>query len=219
MALEKLKILVESEENTFDQEITVLFNPNQISIDKSSRWCLTPTAQRDTPKSQFTYGHPAGLNMDLFFDTYEAKTDVRKHTKKIFELTTIQEHGELHRPPLCKLVWGDFDFDDDKWVLVQLNQRFMVFLENGIPVRATLTCAFKQWRSDETEARLLQKASADLVKSYTVKLGDTISGIAAKKYKNPTYWRYIAEENNIANPRLLEPGRVLTIPKITKGSS
>lgn len=48
----------------------------------------------------------------------------------------------------------------------------------------------------------------DRVIYYTVKSGDTLSGIA-KRY-NTTY-RYLAELNGISNPNLIYPGQVLTI--------
>lgn len=214
MALEKLTILVETRPNKFERQIVVLFNPNQLSIQKTSNWSLVPTAQRDAPKSQFTYGEPATLTMDLFFDTYEARSDVREHTNNIFHLTTVEQHGHLHRPPLCQLVWGNFDFSHFQWVLQSLNQRFTLFLQNGTPVRATLGCTFRQWRSDELEAKLLNKQSVDVARTRTVRRGDTLSGIAAEEYDDPALWRPIAKANRIDNPRVLAPGRVLVIPAL-----
>lgn len=214
MSLAKLKILVETGQDEFKEEIEVLFNPNQITIQKASQWRLVPAAERDTPASQFTHGEPATLNLDLMFDTYEARTDVRVHTNKIYHLTTVEQHGDLHRPPLCRLSWGNFNFNDFQWVLQNLNQRFNLFLDDGTPVRATLSCTFKQWRSDEMEARLLNRQSVDVAKKRTVRRGDTLHSIASEEYKNPTLWRPIAEANNIDNPRLLKPGQTLTIPAL-----
>lgn len=45
-------------------------------------------------------------------------------------------------------------------------------------------------------------------KTYTVKKGDTLSGIAAKY---GTTYQKIAKDNNIANPNLIFPGQVLVI--------
>ena len=216
MALEKLTIQVETGENEFNEAFEVLFNPNQISIQKATKWELTPTAERDAPTSQFTYGEPATLSMELFFDTYEVQRDVREHTDKLYHLTTVEKHGDLHRPPLCRLVWGNFNFNDFQWVLQSLNQRFTLFLDSGTPVRATLSCTFKQWRSDEVEARLLNKQSPDVVKTRTVRRDDTLSNIAAASYKDAAQWRPIAEANGIDNPRRLKVGQVLAIPALTK---
>src|SRR6266511_2928155 len=87
------------------------------------------------------------------------------------------------RPPLCKLSWGAFTLDDFQWVVTSLTHRFTLFLANGTPVRATLNCEFKQWRSGDQEARLLNKQSADVPKRRTVRRGDTLSSIAGEEYQ------------------------------------
>jgi len=209
MALEKMIIAVEGGER-----IKVLFNPNQIRIQKNSKWRLAASVQRDVPASQFTYGEPATLTMDLFFDTYEDRKDVREHTRKIFHLTTVEEHGDLHRPPLCKLEWGQQNFDDFDWVLQSLNQSFVLFLDDGTPVRATLGCTFRQWRSDDLEKRLLDPQSVNVAKTRIVRRGDTLSSIAGEEYNDTNLWRPIAEVNRIDNPRVLTPGQRLDIPAL-----
>jgi nucleoid-associated protein YgaU len=223
MELAKLKIYIESAPGKFEKEIQAqpMFNPNQISIQKSTKWSKQPKVESDTAKSQFTSGEPATLTMDLFFDTYEAGTDVRKYTQEIFHLTTVQDHGNLHRPPLCKLVWGKFNISDTyqcEWVLQSLSQRFTLFLSDGTPVRATLGCSFRQWRGDDVEEKLLDKQSADVAKTRMVRRGDTLSSIAGEEYDNPTLWRPIAEANRIDNPRLLTPGSRLIIPSLSSKS-
>ncbi len=214
MALEKLTILVETETGQFQREITALFNPDQITIQKGANWKEAPTAGRDASLSQFTHGQPATLSMELFFDTYAAGSDVRRHTQPIFALTTVEQHGDLHRPPFCKLQWGRFTLDNFQWILLSLSQRFTLFLADGTPVRATLSCTFRQWSSAEEEARRQNKQSADVVKTRTVRRGDTLSGIAAEVYRDPTLWRPIATANRLTNPRALSPGQVLVIPTL-----
>ena len=220
--LAKLTILIESSSGKFDKKVEALFNPNQITIQKTSKWFRKPKAESDTAKAQFTYGEPATLSMELFFDTYtyHAGQDVRDYTREIFYLTTVQEHPKLHRPPLCKLGWGSFNMSDEyqcEWVLQSLNQRFTLFLSDGTPVRATLSCSFKQWRGDDLEEKLLKKESADVVKTRTIRRGDTLSSIAAEEYNDPALWRPIAEANDIHNPRSLAPGQLLIIPTLRTG--
>lgn len=213
MALAKLRIQVETAPAKFGQEITVLFNPNQLSIAKSVNWREAPTAQRDVPASQHTHADPARLTMDLFFDTYEAGTDVREHTDRIAYLMTVEKHGHMHRPPICRLFWGRAGMFF-QGVLENLNQRFSLFLEDGWPVRATLGCTFKEWRGDEEEARRQNRQSADVVKTHLLRRGDTLSGIAFAEYNDPALWRPIAEANGIADPFSLPYGRLLVIPTL-----
>jgi nucleoid-associated protein YgaU len=218
MALEKLKIQVETAKDRFDEEITALFNPNQITIQKTVVWAAAAALQRDVPASQHTHGEPARLNMDLFFDTYEAGTDVRAHTRRIVHLMTVENHGDMHRPPICRLLWGSSSIFFTGF-LEGLTQRFTLFLEDGLPVRATLACAFKEWRDDKEEARRQNLSSADVVKTHVLRRGDTLSAIAMKEYNDPSLWRPIAESNAIVDPLDLPYGRRLVIPTLGRAGS
>lgn len=217
MALEKLKIQVETAPRQFEQEITALFNPNQITIQKTANWRDAPAAQRDVPASQHTHAEAARLTMDLFFDTYEAGTDVREHTASIHHLMTVEKHGNMHRPPVCRLLWGRSGVFF-QGVLEHLTQRFSLFLEDGWPVRATLACTFKEWRTDEEEARRQDKQSVDVLKTHLLRRGDTLSSIAMKEYEDPTLWRPIAQANGITDPLALPYGRLLVIPTLPSGT-
>ena len=219
MELEKIWIFVEksSKPLEFDEHkpIKALFNPNQIAIVKAANWESQPIIQRDVPALQFTHGNSETLTVDLFFDTFESKVDVRKnHTDHIAKLATVQSN--LHRPPICKLMWGvGLLFQG---VLQNLNQRFTLFLADGTPVRAILTCTFIQRLSDEEQERLQKKSSADVAKTYTVKRGDTLSSIASEHYGDPALWRPIAEANRIDDARTIQPGSILAIPSLPSRS-
>jgi nucleoid-associated protein YgaU len=57
--------------------------------------------------------------------------------------------------------------------------------------------------------------------SYTVASGDSLSKIARRFYGNASQWRPIYEANKAvigANPDLIKPGQVLTIPAIEGAS-
>lgn len=221
MDLAKLTLRIEYPTGVFLKEVRALFNPNQISIQKTSHWRLQPKPEGDTAHAQFTHGEPVTLSLDLFFDTYtyENGKDVRAYTRELFYLTTVQEHGQLHRPPLCRIEWGAFNLSDDyqcEWLLQSLSQRFTMFLKDGTPVRAVLGCTFKQWRGDEAEAKLLKRESADVAKLRIVRRGDTLSSIAAEEYEDPARWRVIAKANRIEDPRSLSEwiGQRLIIPTL-----
>lgn len=212
MALAKLTIHVETRTGYFGRKFRVLFNPNQVAVSKSAKWNQAPTAQSDTAALQFTHGEPATLRLELFFDTYETGEDVQRYTRNVFHLTTVEKHGNLHRPPLCRLAWGRYNFDGFHWVVTDLAQTFSLFRSDGTPVRATLSCSFRQWRSDEVEQRLLNKQSPDVARTRVVQRGETLSSIAAEEYDDSALWRPIAEANGIDNPRRLTPGTVLSVP-------
>jgi len=209
--LEKLKIKNEDTQ----EEFAVLFNPGEYSIDGASKW-TEQEKKGQNPELQYTGGDRKKLTMDLFFDTYESLTDVREHTVKLGDLLVFNK--EKHRPPKVTLSWGkaapggafaDFPFTG---VLESLKQQFTLFMSDGTPVRAKLSVTFIQFSLTAEELKKREGHSADKTKTYLVKQGDTVSGIAGMFYKDPTQWRYIAAANDIENPRELEAGRILTIP-------
>lgn len=197
--------------------IDVLFNPTEYRVSKSNQFAEVAIPGLGAPMLQFGHGNAQTLSMQLFFDTYDPQAandsrytknqDVRDQTKQVTNLLRINEN--LHAPPICRFSWGHFVFTG---VLQQADVRFTLFLHNGVPVRATVDVTFKEFNDGVQQTGLLQ--SANFVKQYIVHTGDTLSGIAAELYHDATRWRPIAEANNIDNPLVLQPGRVLIIPAI-----
>lgn len=205
MALAKAMITPKGEKS-----IPVLFNPTQYSLDQGNTLADVGVPGLSAPILQYVRGNGRSLSMDLFFDTYEKRRDVRKHTNRIYGLLDIR--GPLHRPPICTFTWGSFNFT---CVLERVGGRFTLFLSDGTPVRATLSVSFKEFVEVEVLVRATPTESADHAKTYLVRRGDTLSSIAAAEYGDPARWRPIAEANRVANPRLLPPGTRLVLPAIT----
>lgn len=218
--LDKLKIIVEFGWKNFAPGwiIEALFNPSEITISKSVTWSQTAQVEHQTPKTQFRHGNAAQLSLDLFFDTYAEQIDVRLYTKQLDLLVMVKD--ESHSPPVCTLLWGAFDISGDlmsKWILRSMNKRFDLFLPNGTPVRATVSCSFEQFSQGALESLLMNLMSSDVDKVHVVKKGETLSGIAAQHYDDAAEWRTIASANRIINPRALHPGQQLIIPKLKRG--
>lgn len=62
--------------------------------------------------------------------------------------------------------------------------------------------------------------AADAARSYTVRSGDTLSGIAKREYGDAGQWKRIFEANRdkIDNPDLIHPGQELKIPAAEGGA-
>jgi len=203
--------------------VPCLFNPNELTVEKSNHFAEVNIPGLETPILQFVRGNARVVTMDLFFDTYEEKTDVRLFTDRITgwdagsmfsDLPDIAKglmnmDSELHAPPVCLFIWGTFLF---QCVIQSTTKRFTMFLPAGIPVRATLRVTLKEYTEVETEILELDLHSSDLIKTRVVKEGDSLWAMAAKEYGGPQHWRLIAEANDIDNPRLLQTGRELMIP-------
>lgn len=138
-----------------------------------------------------------------------AGEDVRIHTRKITDLMNIDP--TTHAPPVLLFTWGSLSFD---CVLARASQRFIMFRSDGIPVRARLQVTFNEIRNLELEAKEIKRETADFSKFHVVKQGETLSAIAWQAYRNPALWRPIALRNAIHDPRVLEAGQRLVLPRL-----
>lgn len=212
MGLEKAKIKVFRGATT--EELTVLFNPEEYSINKDNNLAVQGIPGLSAPIVQFVNGNLRTLEMELFFDTWDTpilpKKDVRKeYTNKIVGLMEID--SELHFPPLLVVSWSSLRF---RCVLARVNQKFTMFDTDGRPVRARLTCTFNEVIDPEQEAREVNRLTADFSKVHVVTQDEKLSDIATKFYDNPATWRPIAIANRIADPRTILPGQSLLIPSL-----
>jgi nucleoid-associated protein YgaU len=203
------------------ETIVAMFNPNKLTLSRSVPWPDQQAAKRDTPEVQFTGGIPATLSLDLLFDTYDtpepeaAKKSVRKvYTDKLMHLTTVETHGKSHRPPVCRLQWGEQSIFF-QGVLQQIQIQFTMFTTKGTPVRATASCTFKQWLPNSEDLQKQDLMSSDVAKVWVVKRGQSLATIASAEYGDPRAWRIIADANGIDNPLGLAPGTRLLLPART----
>ena len=223
MALEKLTILVERAGSNLqfgeDRKIVAAFNPGHMKFSRSADWKTQGAALRDVPELQFTGAQPRTLSVDLLFDTYDtdepaaSKRKVTELTDPMLKLTTVVSHGSKHRPPVCRLRWGAAGVFF-QGVLERLDQDLVLFTENGTPVRAKLSCSFKEWRTNYDDLNRQKTESSDVAKVWTVRRGQTLASIAAEEYLDPRQWRVIAAANDIDYPLDLQPGRTLVLPAL-----
>jgi hypothetical protein len=196
--------------NTVNNErITVLFNPEEYTVNKDNNYAQAAVPGLKGPLLQFVHGNMGTLEMELFLDTYETGDDVRDRTGQITKLLEIDP--DLHAPPPLIFQWGSLDFT---CVLARASQRFIMFLPNGTPVRARLQVTFNEFINAEFEAKETKRETADFSSLYVVGQNETLSGIAARVYENPALWRPIALRNQLDNPKVLPVGLELLIPRL-----
>ncbi|WP_438033295.1 CIS tube protein [Sorangium sp. So ce204] len=233
MTLEKLTIHHEKDQqnNFVLLEPGAYFNPNQLVYSKSVTWApsYTTGASKYRPGFEMLYqsSAPETLTLELFFDTYArggaggdllgllpsfgagpGAESVVKATDAVASLA--KQDIELHRPPVCRLSWGAFTLFQG--VLQQASRTYLLFLDDGTPVRATMSCTFVEHPGRPLVSD--EQHSPDVAKKHVVRPGDTLMGIAAALYGDRSAWRRIAEANRIDDPRRISPGQTLTIPRI-----
>lgn len=216
MPLEKALIT----NNDTGDKIEVLFNPEEYSLSKDNNFAQVAVPGLRSPLLQFVHGNLQTLDMELLVDTYEthksgsktaaeAGQDVRDLTGRITGLLNI--NPETHAPPVLVFTWGSLSFT---CVLAKASQRFIMFRQDGVPLRARLQVTFNEFTNADLEAKEVKRETADYSQLYTVSQGETLAGIAARVYRNPALWRPIALRNGIDNPRELVVGQRLLVPRL-----
>jgi len=205
MPLAKAKVLVEATGAQFE----VMFNPEEYTINKDNNFASQNVPGLSGPILQFVHGNMRTLEMELFFDTYEQHADVRDKTKNITDLLNI--NGDLHAPPVIQISWASLQF---RCVLARASQKFILFLSDGRPARARITCTFNEYIDPAREAKEVNRQTSTYTKVHVVTTGDTLSSIAAKIYGDPNMWRPIAIVNEVNSPRDLQTGQSLVIPPL-----
>ncbi|HYN44629.1 MAG TPA: LysM peptidoglycan-binding domain-containing protein [Candidatus Limnocylindrales bacterium] len=204
-------------------KVNFLFNPKELSIEKGNQFAEVNIPGLSSPIIQFVRGNARSVTMDILFDSYEKREDVRNYTDKItgwdagsmYSKIPDEKKGlmdidsDLHAPPICIFTWGAFVF---QCIIEKVSKKFTMFLPEGIPVRATLNITLKEYREVDVQVKEIAFQSADLTKRWVVTKGDSLWSIAAREYRNPVDWRLIAQANGIDNPRLLYPGQELVVP-------
>lgn len=197
--------------------ITVQFNPTEYSLSKGAQIAEIAIPGIDSPILQFIRGQNEKLTLDLFFDTTESGMgesiqDVRERTRSIYQLVKIQP--KTHAPPRIRFTWGQgLSFQA---IVESVQQKFTLFNPLGIPLRATVSVSFREYKTLEEQLSELNLQSSDHTRRRVAQRGETLSQIAAEEYRDPREWRRIADANAsvVSNPRRLVPGTTLEIPPL-----
>jgi len=209
MALSKVSITnVDNKE-----KVVALFNPKEYSISKSTNWKNLDTQGRDMPDVQFTTGQRRELSMELFFDTYDTKKNVKEYVQKIEKLMLIDV--EKHRPPIVLVSWGENALNF-QCVLEQMEQRYTMFTNTGTPVRAIVNVIFREIDPNQNGSLVSEgeKESPDHTKIRVIREGDTLQYLAYIEYEDPALWKILATTNDIEDPLNIKPGTVIQVPPL-----
>lgn len=191
--------------------IPFCFNPTEYQLQKSNNFAEIAIPGLETPPIQYVRGTSEKLTAELLLDTTGTLEDVRvKYVNDLRELMNIKK--QLHAPPIVRFTWDRQIF---KGVMESCNVTYLMFTPDGIPLRAKCSITLKEYRPVEIQLKDPPRSSPDVEKRYVVRRGDTLSNIAAGVYRDSRVWRAIAIANGIRDPRTLEPGQTLVLPRIS----
>ncbi|HVW51138.1 MAG TPA: peptidoglycan-binding protein LysM [Trinickia sp.] len=177
--------------------LKVMYNPETLSLNQSAR------VTGEGNKVWFSRTQPGDLQVDLFFDTYEEQSDVRKLTNDILALTEPWPAKKGAKvPPTVRFMWADCMFTG---IVTQVGQKFTMFLPSGVPVRAELGVTFTEVLTDAEE--ITAQGLDNCRTLVNVIATDRLGSIAYNALGDSTQWRLIADANGIYDP-IAFPGRM-----------
>jgi Contractile injection system tube protein/LysM domain len=190
------------------------FNPTEYQLQKGNTFAEIAIPGLESPPIQFIRGASEKMTTDVLVDTSDTLEDVRaKYVDNLRGLMNLNR--ELHAPPIVRFVW---DTEIFRGVLESLNVTYILFTPKGVPLRAKLSLGLKEYRPVKIQLKGNPTSSPNFDKTYVVQRGDTLSGIAFAVYHDASVWREIARNNNIEDPRTLDPGTVLQLPSLPQGA-
>ena len=167
-------------------------------------------------------GHePYTMELPLLFDGFRENDPVDAELSALERMA--RPPADYQEPPLVR-VTGPIPHADLQWVINGIRWGTSVRNEGGYRVRQEVTLTLLRYIAEDrvnvkgSAERARSKTSGSTssgggsVKLYTVKSGDTLSGIAAKLLGNYKRWTEIASLNGIRDPKLIVPGQPLRIP-------
>jgi hypothetical protein len=99
-------------------------------------------------------------------------------------------------------------------VMESIKQKFTLFSPAGVPLRATLTVSLREYKTLEDQLEELHLSSPDRTHVHALAQGETLAAVARRHYDSPREWRWVANANAIDDPRRIDPGIFLRVPRI-----
>lgn len=196
-----------------EPDIALRFNPTSYRLQKANSFSQIEIPGLETPPIQYIRGGSETLSFDALFDTSDSQKNVREeYVDRVANLMRI--NSELHAPPIVQFIWETEIFQG---VVSDMAVSYVLFTPQGVPMRAEASLTLTAYRPVEVQIAERPRNSPDVEKSVTLRRGDRLDLIASGIYQDPARWREIARENGIRDPRRLDPGQLLLVPRLTRG--
>lgn len=214
--------------------IAVQFNPETLKVSYANQ-LVEPSSggsKKGTSSRQFLGAGTTKLTLQLWFDvttppySNQGTSDVRDLTAKIsyFVTPTVstlanQQDNTQFKPPGCRFLWGNFQFDG---LMDSLEESLEFFSPEGNALRASLSVAMSRQKSTPVTAG---SSSAGGGAGSGTGPGGQAPGTApltaapsgsslqqlADRLGVGADWQSIAAANGIENPRNLAPGSLIDL--------
>ncbi|MGH3620749.1 MAG: LysM peptidoglycan-binding domain-containing protein [Sciscionella sp.] len=195
--------------------ITFQFNPRELTMSKAARWAAEPARSAPhTGPAEFQGAEPCTLELEMFFDGTDGRTDVVASVDKLFNCCVPTAESRSQKkpvPPVVVFHWGKIT--GFPAVIASVSATYTLFTSTGTPVRALCSVRLDEIATEPTGQNPTSGALA-AKRAHTIVAGETLPSIAYADYGDPALWRVIAEANGIDDPMRVPPGTSLTVPNL-----
>lgn len=204
-------------------KIPLHFNPPKIDVSRGRKIERAANTGANQQNGRVASLEPITLKLDaLMFDTYESRKSVRDTVIDKLEDAIVAGGGDDDDSvyTIIRFNWGQFTSSRHdshyQFLLRGFDCSYTMFLEDGTPVRATVTLRLEQYVPDKEEAKVKRKTTEQV---HQVRAGETAQSIATLVYGDPRRWRPLCKANGIDDPMSIEAGSQLLIPPARSGDS
>jgi nucleoid-associated protein YgaU len=206
------------------EPIDCMFNPTEYSLSQTVSVKRAEAPSTPGGIAEYRGTNAMTFSAKLFFDAFsQYNGDVTPTIGRLLEWTQpIKDLVDENKacPPLVGFEWGSNpQLKKFRGFLTKVNVTYQLFRHDGTPVRAEVDITIEGESVDfgppapsEGTGQNPTSRAFGSSKVHRVVEGESIQTVAYKRLGKPSYWRAIAELNEIDDPFRLEPGTVLLIP-------
>lgn len=198
--------------------LTFKYNPEQFSLHRATSWD-NPGVRLEQEWAEPTYRStsPATLELEIFFDAFEEFFgDVTDDVRTLMDWT---KPGPLNAPPLLMFRWGASNaLQGMLFYLTSVTATYTLFRADGTPIRATCSINLEEW-SNPAHRQNPTSGGQPGMESHLLIEGETLHAVAWAHYRDPSFWRAIADFNGIDDPFRVMAGTRLLIPPLSDAAA
>ncbi len=137
--------------------VTAMFNPAELRIDHSVPWREAPHSHGDQPALELGSSIGRMMTFELLFDGTSTGANVHgDFLDDLFKLAQVREPNgaeDTKRPPRVGIKWGSGKLPEFQGVIESLSTRYVMFLPDGTPVKATCQVTVRETNRVSVVAR------------------------------------------------------------------
>jgi nucleoid-associated protein YgaU len=198
--------------------VQLQFNPNRLSLTKTTEWRRTPSRMAgQSALPEFVGSGPRSLSLEVFLDaTATHDNSVEKAVEQLMTACVPTPSSLARKTPASPWVrfdWGTSTTTSFNGVLSNLSVSYTLFDVDGKPLRATCSLTIEE-ASVDPPGQNPTSGSFEARSTHRVVAGDSLPLLAWREYGDATAWRTIADANGIDDPMVLVPGTELVVPAL-----